>query len=548
MTVEEFLSRANEVHGDTYDYSKMNFKSSTAPIVIVCKFHGEFLQAPTRHLSGQGCRKCSDVQVGLKSRLDVNSIVARLRGIHGDRYVYDKVGERRGNKLTVTCRKHGDFTATLTNLLHNHSGCPSCGRAEAGRKSRLPYEEYVARFKELHKGKFEYGQIDYNLAPPRVDIKCPTHGWFSQGLHDHLKGVSCPKCSAPVYDQQTFVESSREVHGDKYDYSMVRYERSLDKVSILCPVHGEFKQAPNYHVNMGHGCPRCAGIGPSSAQLEIFEFLSQYVECVSEQQMPSSTKSFDIFVPSLNLAVEYHGLVWHSTKFAIDPRRDYKKHLEAAASNIRVIHIYSDEWLTKRAIVERLLLSAVGKLEKVYARKTKVVTVDSRKARTFLANNHLQGPTNSSINLGLEFEDVLIACMSFSVSSSVRGNRDRGLWELQRYAAACTVVGGASKLLKTFLATTSCHTLISYSDNRVFSGNMYQRLGFSLVGESVPDYWYVSSRIQDGRQHKSRFQRKFLPRRLKSFDPSLSESENCHANGWYQLFDCGKKKWELRVS
>lgn len=547
MTIEEFLSRSKEVHGDTYDYSRVNFRGATHHVTIVCKQHGEFLQLPTQHMAGQGCRLCGHLRIGAKSRLEVKEVVSRLRGIHGDRYVYDKVGERNGKKLTVTCREHGDFTATLTNLLHNQSGCPECGRAEVGRKSRLPYDEYVKRFREVHGDRFEYGEIIYNTPITAVNIKCPEHGWFSQLLQSHLNGVGCVKCSKPVHDQQTFIEAAKAVHGDRYDYSRAEYVRSLDHVSILCPDHGEFQQAPNYHVNSGHGCPRCAGVGPSTAQLEIYEFLSQRVECVSEQQMSESTKRFDIFVPSLSLAVEYHGLVWHSTKFAKDPRRDYKKHLEAAASGVRIIHIYSDEWLTKRPVVERLLLSATGKLEKVYARKTKVVTLNGKQAREFLLSNHLQGYTNSSINLGLELEGTLVACMSFSVASSVRGNRDRRLWELQRYAAACTVVGGASKLLKAFLAMQECHTLISYSDNRAFSGNMYQALGFSLVGEAAPDYWYVSSNIKDGRQHKSRFQRKFLSKRLESFDPALSEAENCHANGWYQLFDCGKKKWELKV-
>lgn len=548
MTREEFLRRAEEVHGNTYDYSEVVLEKSTVPVSILCKVHGVFKQKPTLHLAGQGCRKCGSSRAGSKVRLSEEALRQRLYKVHGDRYGYEKIGERRNGKITLVCQTHGDFRASLSNLLHNQSGCPECGRLEAGRKARLPYDEYVRRFREVHGDRFEYGEIYYNESTARVAVKCATHGWFDQVVQDHLKGAGCSVCSAPVYDQETFIEAARGVHGDRYDYSMVDYTKSLEHVTIICPDHGEFQQPPNYHINMGYGCPRCAGVGPSTSQLEIYEFLNKHVECKSEQQMSQSPKRFDIFVPSLNLAVEYHGLVWHSTKFAKDPRRDYKKHLEAEASGVRVIHIYSDEWLTKRPVVERLLLSATGKLEKVHARKTKVVKMGGGAARKFLLDNHLQGFTTSSINLGLELDGALVACMSFSVARSVRGNRDRGLWELQRYAATCTVVGGASKLLNAFLSMQPCHTLISYSDNRAFSGNMYKVLGFSLVSASPPDYWYVSSSIKDGRQHKSGFQRKFLPRRLKVFNQSLSEAENCHANGWYQLFDCGKKKWQLKVT
>ena len=135
--------------------------------------------------------------------------------------------------------------------------------------------------------------------------------------------------------------------------------------------------------------------------------------------------------------------------------------------------------------------------------------------------------------------------MSFAVCRSVRTNTDKGLWELQRYAASMTVVGGAGKLLRHFLSINPCHTVVSYSDNRLFTGNMYKKIGFTLAHETDPDYCYVSNSIKDGRIHKSKFQRKYLPSKLKNFDPDKTEVENCFNNGWYQLFDCGKKKWVL---
>lgn len=54
-----------------------------------------------------------------------------------------------------------------------------------------------------------------------------------------------------------WVEMARETHGDKYDYSLVKYEHSKGPVKIVCPEHGVFEQRPSNHVSMGRGCPQC---------------------------------------------------------------------------------------------------------------------------------------------------------------------------------------------------------------------------------------------------------------------------------------------------
>jgi hypothetical protein len=245
------------------------------------------------------------------------------------------------------------------------------------------------------------------------------------------------------------------------------------------------------------------------------------------------------------LAVEFHGLIWHSTAFSLDPLKDYKKHMAAEAAGIRIMHVYQDEWDKKRDIVERTLLSATGSLHKIYARNTTVSLVDHKVAAEFFALNHLQGSGQPGCCIGLLQGSTMVACMSFGMARSIRTNIDKGLWELQRYASTCTVIGGASRLLHHFINLNLCHTLVSYSDSRLFSGNMYAKLGFTLEHHTEPDYCYVNNNSNVGRVHKAKFQRKYLPNTLASFDPSKTEVQNCYDNGWYQLFDCGKKKWVL---
>lgn len=544
--LDEFVENARRKHGLKYDYSNTIYKGAKKKLTIRCRIHGEFEQEAWSHLSGRGCPACGDIQIGLLSRLTNDQFLERARSVHGDTYDLSLVNYRTStDKIKVVCRTHGVFTPVAGNFISKKTGCPKCRNDATSRRSRLSFQEYVERSTKVHSGKFTYKELVYENNNAHLIVVCPTHGEFKQLAQSHLKGVGCVKCSKPVRDQASFLSASSEIHGDKYDYSKAEYKSAFEKVEIICPEHGVFTQAPTYHVNMANGCPRCAGVGPSNGQLEITEFLKPHVDVVSESRLPGSTKRLDILIPSKNLAVEYHGLIWHSTAFAPDPLRDNIKHKEAAELGVRVIHIYQDEWESKKDIVKRTLLSSIGALPKLFARKTNVSLIDNRAANAFYKANHLQGAANPRVSLGLYHDESLVAAMSFGMCRSIRTNIDKGLWELQRYAAALSVVGGAGRLLKNFLDLDLCHTLVSYSDNRLFSGNMYKELGFTLEHETDPDYCYVTNQLKDGRVHKSKFQRKHLPTKLKSFDPEKTEVENCFNNGWYQLFDCGKKKWIL---
>lgn len=91
---------------------------------------------------------------------------------------------------------------------------------------------------------------------------------------------------------------------------------------------------------------------------------------------------------------------------------------------------------------------------------------------------------------------------------------------------------------------------MSYSDNRLFSGKMYSALGFKEVHKTEPSYTYWDSKSSNlkGRQHKANFTREKLQTMLgERFDPKLTEKENCELAGFYQVYDCGLTKWELKM-
>lgn len=546
VTYEEFIARAGLKHNSKYIYSPEGYETSTSKIAIVCPEHGKFYQVAHAHMSGNGCPECSKIKIGDSCRLSQDEFMARLKDQNTPYDLSLVAYKSMGDEIVLSCPEHGQFSARAGNILYNKSGCPECGRSRTGVASRRSFESYVEEARQVHGERFEYTGLEYRDAQAYLVILCKEHGQFKQQAYGHLKGIGCEKCSKPMYNLESFIKIASDVHNDLYSYSESTYTAALGKVTIICAKHGRFQQSPSSHIN-GQGCPACAKVGPSNAQVEILDYVKNYTDAISEYTIPNTRRRLDVFIPQLNLAIEYHGLIWHSSKFQIDPRSDYKKHKLAESHGIRVIHVYEDEWRLNRSVVERVLLSAIGKLPRVYARKTEVALLTTAAADKFYETNHLQGKCLAEVNYGLTYQGELVACMSFGVARSNRTNSDKSVWELERYAATKTVVGGASKLLKAFISSGRASTIVSYSDTRAFTGNMYKELGFDLVSESPPDYKYVNGNYRFGRQHKSRYQRRHLQTLLPSFDPSKSETENCRDHGLYQIFDCGKKKWVLAL-
>jgi hypothetical protein len=263
-------------------------------------------------------------------------------------------------------------------------------------------------------------------------------------------------------------------------------------------------------------------------------------------------KEADVFLPVQKIGVEFHGLIWHSTKFSKSPTDDFKKHRLFQENGIRLIHIYQDEWEFRNDQVKRLLLAAIGKSTdgRVFARNLVVTTINEDVAAGFYDKNHIQGRIgNPCISYGLLDNSELVAAMSFSRITSMRGtSKTDGEFELRRYATSKNVIGGASKLLSYFVKETGNVTkIVSYSENRLFSGGLYEKIGFSKDFVSKPSYWYVHP-SRKVRFPKAAFKRSALSK-MKDFvfDPSKSERENCENNGYFQLYDCGKTRWVLNL-
>ena len=122
---------------------------------------------------------------------------------------------------------------------------------------KLSTEEFIEKAKRRHGEKYNYYLSEYTLSKNKLKIICPQHGVFEQKAGRHLEGEGCPACGGKMQlSTEKFIQKAKEVHGEKYEYSLSEYMSSKTKLKIICLVHGVFEQTPNNHLR-GQGCPVC---------------------------------------------------------------------------------------------------------------------------------------------------------------------------------------------------------------------------------------------------------------------------------------------------
>ena len=254
MNKYEFIEKAKAIHGDKYDYSKVEYKNTGDKVIIRCPIHGDFEKTPMNHLKGQGCPKCSKEQ----KHSTTEEFIKKARKIHGDKYDYSKVVYvNNKTKVCIICPEHGEFWQVPSSHL-NGNRCPKCAKKGSGERGKLILEEFIKKAIKVHGDKYDYSKVEYVNNHTKVCIICPIHGEFWQMPQNHIKGQGCPKCShrSYVYTTEEFIQKAKKIHKDKYDYSKLKYVNSKTFICIICPIHGEFWQMPFKHIR-GQGCPKC---------------------------------------------------------------------------------------------------------------------------------------------------------------------------------------------------------------------------------------------------------------------------------------------------
>ena len=258
LTQEDFIRKAKAMHGDKYDYSKVEYVNSSTKVCIICPKHGEFWQQAGSHLIGRGCPECSRIRTTERKRMTKEQFVEKAIELHGELYDYSKV-EYNGNKIPVciVCPTHGEFWQK-PNVHLSGCKCPKCSNENKVKRVCNSKEWFIERATLVHGDKYDYSKTIFSGVNNPVLITCKKHGDFYQSGGTHLRGSGCPLCAKENKKMTTeeYVRRCAQVHNHKYDYSLVEYRDIQERVTIICPIHGAFEQIANSHLR-GQGCPKC---------------------------------------------------------------------------------------------------------------------------------------------------------------------------------------------------------------------------------------------------------------------------------------------------
>ena len=388
--------------------------------------------------------------------------------------------------------------------------------------------------KKYVNGKYGVNNVQQSphIKQKRIDT-CRSDFYDSLFVTNRLNGVVIPLFSKSDYISGGLLQ--------KYSFECIKCKTHFDD----CLEDGDVPCCPQCYKNS------------SVFEKEITDYIKSLLptEKIEEniKTILSNNYELDIYIPSKNIAIECNGLFWHG-ELGGNKGKSYhlNKTTECEAKGIRLIHIFEDEWILTSDIVKDKLSHILNNNNNnsIYARNCEIKEVSTNDKNIFLEKYHIQGKDKSKIKIGLYYNNELVAIMTFGdkrIFMNIKSTNHE--YELIRYATSESVIGGSSKILSYFIKTYNPKKIISYADRRWThsKNNLYEKIGFIKVSDGTPNYWYFGRDGNYRRFHRYGFAKHTLPKRLASFDSTLSEWENMKNNGWDRIWDCGNLKYEMNI-
>ena len=398
-------------------------------------------------------------------------------------------------------------------------------------------DEFKARISQKA-ADTERKRIQTNLDRYGVENKSMSADW----LIEHMKD------SSKICNLIHFISDPRNFVKQNYigapNVKMLSTDLGINETSILQRVHKS-------HVE------DIVEIGYSHMEGEICELIRAANPNLTIQQNDREQikpYELDIYMPELHLAIECNPTSTHNSSkqpFGDDRPLSWTYHKMKTdmceKNNIMLFHIFGYEWTNKKEIIESMVRNLVGAhRNRIFARKCNLKEVSYNEAKNFLIENHRQGNSNSSIRMGLYYQDKLVSLMTFSKRRATIGAESDGEYELVRFCNKLntTVVGGASKLFKHFVDDINPVSVVSFSDRAHTRGNLYKILGFQELRRSEPGYVWVHEKT-DVAYNRVNTQKHRLKKFLNddSIDLTQSETHIMENHGYVKVFDSGTITW-----
>jgi len=442
------------------------------------------------------------------------------------------------------------------------------------------HKDFINKVKETKKNR--YGDTNYNNKDKMVNTKLLKYGNGGYNNFKKYKETCLNKYGVDNASKSDIVINKiKETNQKTYGYNsptqspqikeklkttllnnikkrfnnneFVNYNFELSEYKLNCLDCNE-----EYKIPMGlynerkrleyQSCTKCNPIGISKTskyETEIIDFLkSIYKGEIIQSERGVIKQELDIYLPEFKLGIEFNGLYWHCELF-----KDSKYHLNKTNlcnnAGIDLIHIFEDEWLFNKEIVKSILKNKLNLIDnRLYGRKCIIKEIDNKTSTDFLNENHIQGgKSKNSVRVGLFHCDELVSVMTFSKGRIAVGGKNN-VWEMVRFCNKIntTVIGSGSKLLKYFINNNAPEKIISYSDIRLFNGELYEKLGFKYIHKSQVNYWYV---IENKRYHRFSYRKNVLVD--QGHDKYKTEKEIMFSRKIYRIYDCGNVLWEWKI-
>lgn len=491
-----------------------NEYKSGGKIKYICdKNHPECETIISRFNNGARCPYCA------KNKIDEKGIKDEMDKLGYSFEKYEK------GKLYFTCNK-GHYTNTTWSNWKSGSRCKYC----SGYKFHI--NDVVNRLNENN-------YVMVSELPNKISrntllkIKCKNGHMMNKTVDKILHSkLTCLKCRQKETLNKVFSEMAHE----NYKY----LSHSKDKIYFICPNNHKHEMFFSNWYN-GQRCGKC-GNGYSNKENELKEWLSTIgVEFKEHDRVILKPKELDVFIPSHNLAIEFDGIYFHSELTGTPNSYHLEKTEKCEDKNIKLIHVFENEWIYKNEIVKSRIRNLLNLAEnKIFARKCEIKEIPGNECKYFLEENHIQGFVGSKIKIGAIFQNELIAVMTFSKENAAKGSKaNENVFEMNRFCVKnnYSIVGIADKMFKFFILKYNPLRIISFADRRWSQGDLYFKLGFNFVHNTKPNYWYFKTNDGSKLYHRFNF-------RKSKLNGNGSEWEIMKNNGWNRIWDCGSKKFE----
>ena len=246
------------------------------------------------------------ISIIMGKKLTKDEFIERANKVHKSKYIYYGEYINGSTKIDICCPIHGIFKQTPYHHLHGQ-GCPKCAVTKNVERQKLTYDSFIKRSKQIHGDKYDYSKIEYKTYKSKVCIICPKHGEFWQTPDSHLHKHGCPKCAGKLRTKEDFIEDSIKLHGNNINYDNVVYKGVHTKVLLKCNIcQREFYQTPHDHLQ-GKGCPHC---NESKLEKEVAKFLDKKqikYERWYRYDTIRNKSTLDFYLPKYKVGVECQG-------------------------------------------------------------------------------------------------------------------------------------------------------------------------------------------------------------------------------------------------